>query len=70
MECKIELIFVPVTDVDAAIDFYVNKVGFTLDRQTASRSSCRTPRQRVENLSSGASKRPSSRQSRVVAIRG
>lgn len=31
MECKIELIFVPVTDVDRAIDFYVNKVGFHLD---------------------------------------
>lgn len=33
MECKIELIFVPVTDVDRAIDFYVEKVGFTLDMQ-------------------------------------
>ena len=33
MECKIELIFIPVTDVDKAIDFYVNKVGFTLDMQ-------------------------------------
>ncbi len=33
MECKIELIFIPVTDVDRAIDFYVNKVGFTLDMQ-------------------------------------
>jgi len=33
MQCKIELIFVPVTDVDRAIDFYVNKVGFTLDMQ-------------------------------------
>jgi catechol 2,3-dioxygenase-like lactoylglutathione lyase family enzyme len=31
MECKIELIFVPVTDVDRARDFYVDKVGFTLD---------------------------------------
>jgi catechol 2,3-dioxygenase-like lactoylglutathione lyase family enzyme len=31
MECRIELIFVPVTDVDRALDFYVNKVGFTLD---------------------------------------
>lgn len=31
MECKIELIFVPVTDVDRAIEFYVDKVGFTLD---------------------------------------
>jgi len=31
MECKIELIFVPVTDVDRAIEFYVEKVGFTLD---------------------------------------
>ena len=33
MDCKIELIFVPVTDVDRAIDFYVEKVGFTLDMQ-------------------------------------
>lgn len=28
---KLELVPVPVTDVDRAIDFYVNKVGFTLD---------------------------------------
>jgi len=33
VQCKIELIFVPVTDVDRAIDFYVEKVGFTLDMQ-------------------------------------
>ncbi len=33
MECKIELIFVPVTDVDRAIEFYVEKVGFTLDME-------------------------------------
>jgi len=33
MECKIELIFIPVTDVDRAIDFYVDKVGFNLDMQ-------------------------------------
>ena len=31
MDCRIELIFVPVTDVDRARDFYVDKVGFTLD---------------------------------------
>lgn len=31
MDWKIELIFVPVTDVDRARDFYVEKVGFTLD---------------------------------------
>ncbi len=31
MDCKIELIFVPVTDVDRARDFYVDQVGFTLD---------------------------------------
>ncbi|MEO6471141.1 MAG: glyoxalase superfamily protein [Aeromicrobium sp.] len=31
MDCKIELIFVPVTDVDRARDFYVDNVGFTLD---------------------------------------
>jgi catechol 2,3-dioxygenase-like lactoylglutathione lyase family enzyme len=33
VECRIELIFVPVTDVDRAIEFYVDKVGFTLDMQ-------------------------------------
>ncbi len=33
MECKIELIFIPVTDVDRAIDFYVEKVGFNLDME-------------------------------------
>lgn len=33
MECRIELIFVPVTDVDRAIEFYVDKVGFHLDMQ-------------------------------------
>ena len=32
MECKIEVIFIPIADVDKAIDFYVNKAGFTLDR--------------------------------------
>lgn len=31
MDWKIELIDVPVTDVDRAINFYVNKVGFVLD---------------------------------------
>lgn len=33
MECRIELIFVPVTDVDRAIEFYVEKCGFHLDMQ-------------------------------------
>lgn len=33
MEGKIELVFIPVTDVDRAIEFYVDKVGFTLDMQ-------------------------------------
>ncbi|WP_407344502.1 VOC family protein [Pengzhenrongella phosphoraccumulans] len=33
MECRIELIFVPVTDVDRAIGFYVDKCGFHLDMQ-------------------------------------
>lgn len=31
MNMKLELVPVPVTDVDKAIDFYVNKVGFNLD---------------------------------------
>lgn len=31
MDMKLELVPVPVTDVDRAIDFYVNKVGFSLD---------------------------------------
>lgn len=30
-DMKLELVPVPVTDVDKAIDFYVNKVGFNLD---------------------------------------
>ena len=33
MECRIELIFVPVTDVDRAIKFYVDTCGFHLDLQ-------------------------------------
>jgi catechol 2,3-dioxygenase-like lactoylglutathione lyase family enzyme len=32
MEMKLELVVIPVSDVDAAIDFYVHKVGFTLDQ--------------------------------------
>jgi predicted enzyme related to lactoylglutathione lyase len=35
MEMKLELIPVPVTDVDRAKDFYVNKVGFNLDHDHA-----------------------------------
>ncbi len=31
MDMRIELVFVPVTDVDRAIEFYRDKVGFTLD---------------------------------------
>ena len=31
MQCRIELIFVPVTDVDRAVEFYVDTLGFTLD---------------------------------------
>ena len=31
MDCRIELIFIPVTDVDRARDFYAGKVGFTVD---------------------------------------
>jgi len=31
MEMKLELVPVPVSDVDKSIDFYTNKVGFTLD---------------------------------------
>ncbi len=33
MDCRIELVFVPVTDVDAAIEFYVDQAGFHLDLQ-------------------------------------
>ena len=29
MDWKLELVFVPVSDVDRAKDFYVNKVGLT-----------------------------------------
>ena len=31
MEMKLEVIMLPVMDVDASIDFYKNKVGFALD---------------------------------------
>jgi catechol 2,3-dioxygenase-like lactoylglutathione lyase family enzyme len=31
MEFKLEVVLVPVSDVDRAKDFYVNKCGFTLD---------------------------------------
>lgn len=31
MKMKLELVPVPVSDVDKAIDFYTNKVGFNLD---------------------------------------
>ena len=31
MEMKLELVPVPVTDIDRAIDFYVGKLGFNLD---------------------------------------
>lgn len=31
MNMKLELVPVPITDVDKAIDFYVNKIGFNLD---------------------------------------
>jgi catechol 2,3-dioxygenase-like lactoylglutathione lyase family enzyme len=31
MDMKLELVFVPVTDVDRARDFYVKQVGFRLD---------------------------------------
>jgi predicted enzyme related to lactoylglutathione lyase len=31
MDWKLELVFVPVSDVDRAKDFYVNKVGFHAD---------------------------------------
>lgn len=31
MDWKIELIFVPVSDVDRALEFYVDRVGFHLD---------------------------------------
>lgn len=31
MDCKIEVVFVPVSDVDRAKEFYVDKVGFPCD---------------------------------------
>ncbi|CAA9495041.1 MAG: possible lyase [uncultured Solirubrobacteraceae bacterium] len=31
MDCRLELVAVPVTDVDRAKDFYTDGVGFTLD---------------------------------------
>ena len=35
MDFKLELVAVPVSDVDQAIDFYENKVGFVLDHDHA-----------------------------------
>jgi catechol 2,3-dioxygenase-like lactoylglutathione lyase family enzyme len=32
MEMKLELVVIPVSNVDAAIDFYANKAGFHLDQ--------------------------------------
>ncbi|BDI21949.1 glyoxalase superfamily protein [Herbiconiux sp. L3-i23] len=34
MDYKIELVSIPVTDVDRARDFYVNKAGFVLDHDS------------------------------------
>lgn len=31
MDCRIELVFVPVSDPDRSIEFYVDKLGFNLD---------------------------------------
>jgi catechol 2,3-dioxygenase-like lactoylglutathione lyase family enzyme len=31
MDCKLEVVLIPVSDVDRAKDFYVNQCGFTLD---------------------------------------
>jgi catechol 2,3-dioxygenase-like lactoylglutathione lyase family enzyme len=33
MDCRIELVILPVSDVDRAIEFYVEKAGFHLDMQ-------------------------------------
>ena len=41
MEMKLELVVLPVSDVDAAIDFYVNKVGFHLDQDNKVNESLR-----------------------------
>jgi catechol 2,3-dioxygenase-like lactoylglutathione lyase family enzyme len=31
MDCRLELVILPVTDVDRALEFYENKVGFVVD---------------------------------------
>lgn len=41
MDCRIELIFIPVGDVDRARDFYVDQVGFTLDHDVRVNESMR-----------------------------
>jgi predicted enzyme related to lactoylglutathione lyase len=41
MDWKLELVFVPVSDVDRAKDFYVNKVGFNADFDERPSSSIR-----------------------------
>jgi catechol 2,3-dioxygenase-like lactoylglutathione lyase family enzyme len=41
MDMKLEVVPIPVTDVDAAIDFYTQKVGFNLDHDTRPNDSMR-----------------------------
>ena len=45
MDCRIELVFVPVTDVDRAKAFYVDRLGFVCDADTQP-----TPQLRVVQL--------------------
>jgi catechol 2,3-dioxygenase-like lactoylglutathione lyase family enzyme len=41
MDMKLEVVPIPVTDVDAAIDFYTQKVGFNLDHDMRPNDSMR-----------------------------
>ena len=43
---SVEVVTLPVSDVDRALRFYVDQVGFTLDmRRTTHSASCNSPRQ-------------------------
>jgi catechol 2,3-dioxygenase-like lactoylglutathione lyase family enzyme len=41
MEMKIEVVMLPVTDIDSSIDFYKNKMGFKLDHDVQPGNSMR-----------------------------
>ena len=64
MDWKLELVAVPVSDVDKAISFYVDQVGFVLDHDHTVGEELRfvqltPPGRRARSPSAGDSSRPS-----------